>query len=333
MLIISRTPLRLSFLGGGTDYPLFYKEYGGAVLGTTIDQYTYLSVKSSRSSFFEHNIRIAYSKTEFVKEIDEIEHPSVRESLKYMGCLDNLDIHIFSDLPAKTGLGSSSSFTVGLLNALHVLQSKTCSKQDLAERACYVEQTLICENVGSQDQFHAAFGGFNIMEFTSNHIQVKPLQITETKKKYLEEHLLVFYTGLTRFASLIVKEQLENMWQKRHILALKKMILMASEGRDILTELSGDEMLKKFGELLSEGWELKKRLSKNISNSQIDAAYKEAMAAGAYGGKLCGAGGGGFLIFLSPDEKKEKIRNALNGLLQIELKFENKGSSIIYKKE
>ena len=210
MLIISRTPVRISFFGGGTDYPAYYEHQKGAVLGTTIDQYTYISVKTLQSPFFDHNIRIAYSKTELIKKVHEIEHPSIRECLKHRGLDGNLDIHIFSDLPARTGLGSSSSFTVGFLNALDALQGKKSSKQQLAKEACHVEQSCICETVGSQDQFHAAYGGFNVIEFSSSHIHVRPVILSRKKKQLLEDHLLVFFTGITRFASEIVQEQIKK---------------------------------------------------------------------------------------------------------------------------
>lgn len=330
MLIISRTPVRISFLGGGTDYPPFFYEYGGAVLGTTIDQYTHISIKTLKSPFFDHNIRVAYSKTELVKEVEEIEHPSVRESLKFLGMKGNLDIHIFADLPAKTGLGSSSSFTVGFLNALYALQGKRISKQKLAEEACFVEQKLIKENVGSQDQFHASFGGFNVMEFHSTHTKVRPLVISREKKECLEDHLLIFYTGLTRYASDIVKEQIDKTKKGMNVPFLKEMLAMVYEGEEILTTLSSEEMVKQFGKLLDKSWQLKKKLSHQITNPQIDQAYDAAMSAGAFGGKLCGAGGGGFLMFFAPKETKEKIRSALKGLLEVEFRFENEGSHIIY---
>src|SRR3990167_10521117 len=195
MMIISRTPVRISFFGGGTDYPAFYERLPGAILGTTINKYTYVSI-NTLSEFFEHKIRIGYSKTELVKNLDEILHPSIRECLKHKNISGNLDIHIFSDLPAKTGLGSSSSFTVGFLNALYALQGKIVTKQALAQEACHVEQQLIKENVGSQDQFHSAFGGFNIIEFDKQNIKVRPLIISKEKLKILEDHLMIFYTGL-----------------------------------------------------------------------------------------------------------------------------------------
>lgn len=333
MLIISRTPLRISFVGGGTDYPVFFHEHSGAVLGTTIDQYTHISIKTLKGAFFEHNIRVAYSKTELVKMIQDIEHPSVRESLSFMKVAGNLDIHIFSDLPAKTGLGSSSSFTVGFLNALYALQGKRVSKQQLAEEACHVEQQLIKERVGSQDQFHAAFGGFNVIEFYPSHIKVRPLVISRERKEFLENHLMIFYTGLTRVASDIVKEQIENTQKNHNTAYLKEMLNMVHEGEEILTEAPIEEMAKAFGALLHKGWELKKKLSNKVSTGLIDNAYEAAMKAGAFGGKLCGAGGGGFLLFIVPSHAQANVREALKGLLEVKFRFENEGSNIIYIKD
>lgn len=333
MLIISRTPVRISFFGGGTDYLDYYLHHGGAVLGTTLDQYIHISIKTLKSAFFEHNIRIAYSKTELVRKLSEIEHPSIRESLKHRGISGNLDIHIFSDLPARSGLGSSSSFTVGFLNALNALEGKTVPKQLLAEEACYVEQNLIKENVGSQDQFHAAFGGFNIIEFNEGGIRVTPLIITREKKQLLQSHLLVFYTGLTRFASEVVKEQIEKTKERTHDGFLRRMKEMVYEAQEIIANCSTGDLAKEIGCLLNEGWSLKKRLSSKISTAFIDGAYAAAMKAGAYGGKLCGAGSGGFLAFLAPKERQRAVREALHGLKEVDFRFEDHGSSIIYMKD
>jgi D-glycero-alpha-D-manno-heptose-7-phosphate kinase len=331
-MIISRTPVRISFFGGGTDYPAFYERSKGAVLGTTINKYTYVSV-NTLSEFFEYNIRIGYSKTELVKHFDEIQHPSIRECLKHKNISGNLDIHIFSDLPAKTGLGSSSSFTVGFLNALYALQGKKISKQNLASEACHVEQNLIKENVGSQDQFHSAFGGFNIIEFEKENIHVRPIVIAQEKLKFLEDHLIIFYTGLTRFASDVVKEQIDKTKSKSNDKYLMKMLDMVYIAEDILSNSPSDLMVKQFGELLNESWNLKKMLSSKISNPQIDIDYETAMKNGAFGGKLCGAGSGGFLAFVAPKENHAKIRNDLKHLLEVSFKFENQGSTIIYMKD
>lgn len=333
MLIISRTPIRISFFGGGTDYRAYYEEHGGAVLGTTIDQYTYISVKNFKSSFFEHNIRIAYSKTELVKAIDEIQHPSIREALRHKGMNENLDIHIFSDLPARSGLGSSSAFTVGFLNALYALEGQRLSKQDLAELACHVEQDLIQENVGSQDQFHAAFGGLNKIQFSQNGIQVSPLVISAANKQHLQDHFLIFFTGMTRHASEIVQEQIEKTKNHTNNSSLKTMHQNVFEAEKMLSSQNSNELVKNFGALLHENWLLKKGLSQKVSNPTIDEAYKTAMSCGAYGGKLCGAGNGGFLLFLAPPHQHKKIRAALARLQEVPFKFEDSGSSIIYMKD
>ncbi|NGX28906.1 MAG: D-glycero-alpha-D-manno-heptose 7-phosphate kinase [Candidatus Anoxychlamydiales bacterium] len=331
-MIISRTPVRISLFGGGTDYPAFYERHSGIVLGTTINKYTYVSV-NTLSEFFEHNIRIGYSKTELVKNPDEIQHPSIRECLKYKNIAGNLDIHIFADLPAKTGLGSSSSFTVGFLNALNALQGKKVSKQKLAEEAIFIEQELIKENVGSQDQFHASFGGLNIMEFSPNKINVRPVIISTAKLKLLEDSLMIFYTGLTRFASDIVKEQIDKTKTRsndQYLLEMKEMVCTAEQ---IISNSQDQVMIKDLGSLLDESWQLKKKLSSKISNSKIDESYKIAKDAGAYGGKLCGAGSGGFLALLAPENKKTEIREKLKKLLEVDFKFENQGSTIIYMKD
>ena len=330
-MIISRTPVRISFFGGGTDYPAYFERFGGAILGVTINKFTHVSV-NGLSDFFDHKIRIGYSKTELVKQVGEIQHPSIRESLKFMGIETNLDIHIFSDLPARTGLGSSSSFTVGFLNALYALKGMRVTKQKLAEQACFVEQKLIGENVGCQDQFHAAFGGLNVIEFKSGSIQVRPVVITPEKMRWLQKHLMVFYTGLTRHASEIVKEQIDKTVNRSNDESLHRMGQMVYEAEDVIAHASQEEMGKTLGELLHRGWELKKGLSSQISNSAIDQAYEKALAAGAYGGKLCGAGSGGFLALLVDPSRQSQVKQALN-LLQVDFQFENTGSTIIYMKE
>lgn len=333
MLIISQTPVRISFFGGGTDYPAYFLKYGGKVLGTTIDQYTRISLKTFKSRFFDHSIRVAYSKTELVKSVEEIEHPSVRASLKHKEIAGNLDIHIFSDLPARTGLGSSSSFTVGFLHALYAMQGKFVTKQKLAEEACFVEQSLIGENVGSQDQFHAAFGGFNVIEFGVNGTKVRPVVLTKEKRELLQDHLVVFYTGMTRYASAIVKAQIEKTAKGFNDRFLHRMLAMVDEAETILTSHPNEGMVAAFGNLLHESWLLKKQLSDHVSNPYIDECYQIARTEGAYGGKLCGAGSGGFLAFFVPPNKKEVLRKKLSKLQEVDIRFETQGSSIIYTKD
>ncbi len=328
-MIISRTPVRLSFFGGGTDYRAYFERRGGAVLGTTIDKYVYVSV-NRLSEFFEYKIRVGYSKAELVNKIDDIVHPSVRETLRFRNVGGNLDIHIFADLPARTGLGSSSSFTVGLLNALYALEGKVISKQRLAEEAIHIEQQMIRENVGCQDQVHAAFGGLNIIEFGKEGISARPVVISKEKFDHLDSSLLVFYTGLSRFASDIAKEQIENTATCTLDSYLERMHRMVYEAEKIISGESPADMVKALGSLLDEGWGLKKRLSNKITNDFIDEVYDKARKAGAYGGKLGGAGGGGFLFTLVPEERKAAVRSALAGLLEVKFRFENEGSKIIY---
>lgn len=332
MLIISRTPVRISFFGGGTDYPEFYCRHGGAVLGTTIDKYTHVSV-STPGNYFDHKIRISYSKTELVKQFDEIEHPSIRECLKFKEFPGNLDIHIFSDLPAKTGLGSSSSFTVGFLHALYALRGQKVSKQRLAEEACHIEQRLIRENVGSQDQFHAAHGGLNIIEFKEENTQIRPVVVSSAKLGYFEQHLMMFYTGLTRHASEILKEQMARTESRHNDAYLLRMRDMVVEAENLFAHEDKDVLVASLGQLLDEGWQLKKQLSSKITNPIIDQGYESAKRAGAYGGKLCGAGSGGFLALLVPPEKQQAVREALPGMMAVPIRFENAGSTIIYMKD
>jgi D-glycero-alpha-D-manno-heptose-7-phosphate kinase len=330
--IISRTPVRISFFGGGTDYPSYYKRYPGAILGTTIDQYTYISL-NTLSPFFEYKLRIGYSKIELIKNWEEIQHPSIKACLGYKGIFPPIDIHISSDLPAKTGVGSSSSFTVGFLNALYAMQGEKVAPQRLAEEACYVEQNVICENVGSQDQFHAAFGGMNIFEFSASQVKVRPLKISAAKKKVFQEHLLIFYTGITRFASDVVKEQIQRTENLQNDPYLRRMYEMVFEAEELLCHAPSQEMMPLLGQLLHEEWNLKKKLSSRVSNAFIDAHYDTALSSGAYGGKLCGAGSGGFLALLAPPELHEHIRAVFKDLLEVHFAFEEEGSRIIYVKE
>lgn len=330
-MIVSRTPVRLSFFGGGTDYKEYYRRKSGSVLGTTIDKYVYVSI-SRISPFFEYRIRVGYSKAELVNSVDEIIHPSVRECLRFKKIDGNLDIHIFADLPARTGLGSSSAFTVGFLNALYALDGKIVSKQQLAEEAIYVEQEMIKENVGSQDQVHAAFGGINVIRFSSSSIQVNPLVLDDEKKDLLEKSLMVFFTGLTRHAHEVVKEQIEKTVSTSNDAYLDVMHEMVEEAVRVCSDSKSDKFLKNLGEMLNEGWRLKKSLSSKITNSLIDDAYVRAIQAGAYGGKLSGAGGGGFLTLLVHPDRQQTVRMALSDLLEVKLKLDYMGSSIIYIK-
>lgn len=331
-MIISRTPVRVSFFGGGTDYPGFYKREQGLVLGSTIDKYVYVSVNRN-SRFFDYTTRVSYRRTELVSCLDDIEHPSVKACLKFMQIDDPLDINIFSDLPARTGLGSSSAFTVGLLNALYALKGLSVSPKRLSEEACYVEQILIGENVGSQDQYHAAHGGLNVISFSGVDSSVEPVVTSTDKARMLQDGWMMFFTGITRFADPLLKEQVERTSAKQNDELLFTMLDYVTRGREVFSDSGTESFLSDFGQLLDEAWELKKRLSSKVSNELIDGYYSKARLAGAFGGKLSGAGSGGFLTFIVPPEKKQAVRTALNDLKELTFKMDSRGSTIIYSNE
>lgn len=328
-MIISRTPVRISFFGGGTDYREYYLRKCGAVLGTAVNKYVYVSLNRF-SPFFDYKIRVGYSRAELVNHVNEIVHPSVRECLKFKNIDDNLDVHISADLPARTGLGSSSSFTVGFLNALCALEGKIIPKQQLADEARHVEQDLIQENVGSQDQYHASFGGFNVIEFDRHGIRVRAVVISREKRDILERHMMVFYTRQSRFASEVAREQIENTCNGLNDSYLGKIYEMVREAEKILSDSPPSSMIQDFGALLHEGWELKKKLSSKVTNGDIDHSYILAREAGALGGKLSGAGGGGFLTLFVRPERQDHVRRALGHLLEVKCRFEDQGSTIIY---
>lgn len=324
-MIISRTPFRISFFGGGTDYPAWYKKNQGTVLSTTIDKYCYISLRYL-PPFFPHKHRVVYSKIERVKNIDEILHPAVKGALQFLKIDKGIEIHHDGDLPAKTGMGSSSAFTVGLLNSLYALKGVMTSKSRLAREAIHIERDILKENVGSQDQMAVAHGGLNKISFNGDDdFKIEPLTIKEKKINELKNHLMLFFTGFSRIASNIAKNQIKNIPNRKKELSL--MCQMVEEAIKILNE---DKNIKNFGKLLHESWLLKKSLNDKISNSKIDSIYEKARQAGALGGKLLGAGGGGFmLLFVSP-ENQLKVRKALKGLLEVPFNFEKEGSQIIY---
>ena len=324
-MIISRTPFRISFFGGGTDYPVWYKENQGAVLSTTIDKYCYITVRYL-PPFFPHKYRIIYSKIEAVKNIEEILHPAVRETLKFLDVNKGIEIHHDGDLPAKTGMGSSSAFTVGLLNSLYALRGIMVSKDQLAKEAIHIERDVLQENVGSQDQIATSYGGFNKINFNGNDkFRIEPIIITKDKTNQLENHLMLYFTGFSRIASKVAQAQIKNTPQKKRELTL--MYQMVDEAISILTE---NKNILEFGKLLNETWKLKRSISNKISNPIIDNIYETALKAGAIGGKLLGAGGGGFMIFFVPPKKQPKVREALKSLLEVPFNFESEGSQIIY---
>jgi len=325
-MIITRTPFRVSFFGGGTDYPLYYNEHGGAVLSTTMNKYCYLTVREL-PPFFDHKFRIRYTEREETQNINEIRHPSVRACLNFVGIQNGIELVHTSDIPARSGIGSSSSFTVGFLNSLFALQGKMVSKRKLALDAIHIEQDILKENVGSQDQVAAAFGGFNKIEFGGNDgVFVKPITITHENLDYIQNCCLFYFTGFSRTASDIAKEQIELTKQKKRELAL--MHEMVDESIRILNGTQNN--LNDFGNLLHEAWTLKKTLSSKISNNQIDEIYELGRKAGALGGKICGAGGGGFILFFVPPENQEKVKEALKNFLLVPFRFENLGSHVIF---
>jgi D-glycero-alpha-D-manno-heptose-7-phosphate kinase len=327
-VIISRTPFRISFFGGGTDLPDWYRENGGAVLSTTIDKYCYISLRRL-PPFFEYKTRIAYSKTELVGSVDEILHPAVRETFRFMNIDEGLEIHHDGDLPARTGLGSSSAFTVGLLHALYALKGKIASKKRLAMEAIHIEQEMIKENVGSQDQVAAAFGGLNKITFNGNHnIEVTPITITQERYRQFQDHLMLFFTGFTRFASDIEGDKIKQIQNKT--CELKGMHEMVDEAIAILNSESD---IAAFGKVLHENWKLKKCLSDMVSNSYIDDVYLTAMNNGALGGKILGAGGGGFILFFVRPDERERLRQSLGHLLHVPFRFDTTGSQIIFYSE
>ena len=323
-MIISRTPYRVSFLGGGTDYPGWYEEHGGCVLATSINRYCYITCRNL-PPFFKHKHRIVYSKIEMTQTLDEIVHPAVRECMRFMKITDGIEIHHDGDLPKQTGLGTSSSFAVGMLNVLHALRGEMATSMQLAKEAIHVERDLCKENVGSQDQVTPACGGLNCIDFSANDtIRVRPLPLVAERNKLFQDHLMLFFTGFSRIASSIAKEQIENIPSKGS--ELTTMQQMVEEGVSIL---SGRGDILAFGELLNEGWKLKRTLSRKITNEQIDDLYAKAMSSGATGGKLCGAGGGGFLLLFVPPEKQPAVMTAMDSCLHVPFEFETDGSRII----
>lgn len=324
-MIITKTPFRMSFFGGGTDMKSFYDEYGGSVLSTTFDKYCYVNVRHL-PRFFDYRNLLTYSENEYVSDISEIKHPLIRNAMKY---LDMRDIRLFydADLPARTGLGTSSSFAVGLLNAFYSLKGKRVDSKKLADDAIYIERILCSEAGGIQDQIAAAYGGFNRIDMDKNGYMVNPVIIAEERKKELNSNLMLFFTGFTRFSADIQKNTKKTINEKlRQLFEMKKLVddaenILASKGQ-----------LDEFGRLLDYTWSLKRGLARGISNDSIDDIYAIARKNGALGGKLLGAGGGGFLLFYVPKEKQSLFKNRMNFLLHVPFKFENDGTKVVYYK-
>ncbi len=323
-MLISRTPFRVSFFGGGSDLPAYYQKEKGAVLNTTIDKYMYISI---HPFFNRKQIRLKYSKTELVDDVQHIEHPLIRESLKFLEIKGGIEITSNADVPAGTGLGSSSSFTVGLINSIHAFKGKFVSKEDLAQMACDIELVKMKDPIGKQDQYAAAHGGMNLIEFNKDEkVGVSPLNLKASLIKELEENLLMFYTKTTRKTTEILNDQTKQLKSDKIMETQKKMVDLAYEGRDLLY----NNDLTSFGQLLDKNWSLKKNLSKMISNNSIDKYYEKAIENGALGGKLLGAGSGGFLLFYCEPDKRDKVRSSLKDLFELEFKFDWQGSKILY---
>ena len=314
----------MSFFGGGTDIPEFFNEHGGAVISTTFNKYCYVSVRHL-PRFFEYKNKIAYSQLEYVKGVDEIRHPAVRECMKYLD-MHELIIQYDADLPARTGLGTSSSFAVGMLNAFYALKGKYAGKKKLADEAIHLERDLCREAGGWQDQIAVAFGGLNRIEFTSDSYRVSPVIIFPERKQALNRRLMLFFTGFSRMSAEIQSDTKQHIGDKtRQLLEMKQLV---DEAERILTSKHAD--LDEFGRLLDVTWRLKRQTGSRISTGEIDGLYERAIKAGALGGKLLGAGGGGFLLFYVPEERQTHVREELGNLLSVPFEFENNGADVIY---
>lgn len=330
MLITSRTPLRVSFFGGGTDYPEYYERRPGAVVGMAINKYIYVSALRL-ANFLQYKYRVAYSRIETVGGIEDIQHPVVRTLLQHYRIEDSLDINIVADLPASSGLGSSSAFTVGLINLISSLRSEPLTKLDLGLKAIFVERELLKERVGVQDQLHAAYGGLNRFDFVDGRIRISPVQMTSECQRYFLSSTVLLFTGITRWASENLDEQIDSMKGHKvdrelgHLLDLTTEAVRVLEGRD------PEAMLREFGAMMHEGWMVKRKLSTKVSNPQIDELYDRARAAGALGGKLCGAGGGGFLLMVVPPHLRDKFVAAVAPTAVIPVGLDTLGSTIIYQ--
>ena len=323
-MIISRTPFRVSFFGGGSDYPQWYRQNGGAVLATAIDKYCYISCRRL-PPFFDYKHRLVYRKQETVNRISEIEHPAVRGVFSYFKWEDGVEIHHDGDLPARSGLGSSSSFTVGLINALRAMQGRYISKEELGTLAIHIEQDIIRENVGSQDQISAAYGGFNRIAFRRDGgIDVQPIILPAPRLAEFKSHLMLVFTGFARLASEVAKTKIDNLDKRAD--EIRRMTRMVDEGVDILTS---ERSIKDFGALLDEAWTQKRKLSEMVSSDAIDRIYADARDAGAVGGKLLGAGGGGFMLLVVAPEKQKAVRERLAKFVHVPFDFEMSGSRIV----
>jgi Predicted kinase related to galactokinase and mevalonate kinase len=324
-MIISQTPFRMSFFGGGTDMEDYFKENSGAVLSTTFDKYCYVTVRHL-PRFFEYSTELSYSKIERVTNLDDIQHPAIRNAMKMLD-MHELRLTYEADLPARSGLGTSSSFAVGMLNAFYALKGKYADKKKLADEAIYLERVLCNEAGGWQDQIAASFGGLNRINFNANGYEVQPIIIRPERKKQLNDNLMMFFTGFTRFSSEVQKANAVNIPTNKKAM-LKEMYGLVDKAEQILEDKDSD--LDEFGRLLDYTWKLKRETGKSVSTSNIDSLYQKGMEAGALGGKLLGAGGGGFLLFYVTPEKQAQVKEAMKDLLYIPFKFEDGGTKVIH---
>ena len=322
-MIITQTPFRMSFFGGGTDFPDFYREHGGAVISTTFDKYCYVNVRHL-PRFFDYSTELSYARTERVKRVEDIEHPAIREAMKHLD-MHEIRLTYEADLPARSGLGTSSSFAVGLLNAFYALKGKYADKRKLADDAIFLERVLCNESGGVQDQIAASFGGMNRINFNAEGYTVNPVIISPERKKLLNRNLMLFFTGFSRFSSDIQVAAEKNLKSKQN--QLLEMLSLVDDAEKILTSKTD---LEEFGRLLDYTWQLKRGITDKVSTDSIDAVYSRALQAGATGGKLLGAGGGGFLLFYVDPDKQENVRKALENLLYVPFEFENGGTRVIH---
>ena len=323
-MIITKTPFRMSFFGGGTDVESFFKENGGAVISTTFDKYCYVNVRHL-PRFFDYSTELSYSKTERVCDVKDIQHPAIRNAMQMLD-MHEIRLTYEADLPARSGLGTSSSFAVGMLNAFYALKGKYADKKKLAEEAIYLERVLCNEAGGWQDQIAAAYGGFNRINFNADGFEVLPIIISPERKKQLNDRLMMFFTGFTRFSSEI---QVANQFGKEDKFnQLREMLALVDDAEQVL--VNKDIELKEFGRLLDHTWRIKRKTGAAVSTDSIDVLYEKGIAAGATGGKLLGAGGGGFLVFYVEPEYQESVKRAMSDLLYVPFEFENGGTRVIH---
>lgn len=323
-MIITKTPFRMSFFGGGTDMEVFFREYGGAVLTTTFDKYCYVNVRHL-PRFFDYSTELSYSKTERVTDIEQIQHPAIRNAMKMLNMYE-IRLTYEADLPARSGLGTSSSFAVGMLNAFYALKGKYADKKKLADDAIFLERVLCEEAGGWQDQIAASYGGFNRINFNADGYEVLPVIINPERKMHLNENLLMFFTGFTRFSAAV--QQANNLGAKDKTAQLKEMLSLVDDAEKVLTDQNSD--LDDFGRLLDHTWKLKRQTGSAVSTDSIDDLYSRGIGAGALGGKLLGAGGGGFLVFYVQPDKQKAVKEAMKDLMYIPFKFENGGTNVIH---